>query len=52
MLAGMGGWLFSTLIFIFKAFPGRGEFAVKPAITWGIALMVFYIVWITGMLNA
>jgi len=52
MLVGMAGWLFTTLIFIFKAFPGNGEFAVRPALIWGAVLLVFYIAWITGMLNA
>jgi len=49
---GVAGWLLSALIFIFKAFPGRGQFLVRPALTWGTVLIVSYIVWIVGMLRA
>ncbi len=52
MLAGLAGWLCSALIFIFKAFPGRGQFLVRPALTWGAVLVVSYMVWIVGMVHA
>ncbi len=52
MVAGLAGWLLSALIFIFRAFPGRGLFLVRPALTWGAVLVVSYIVWIVGMLHA
>jgi hypothetical protein len=52
MMAGLAGWLFSALIFIFKSFPGRGQFLARPALTWGGVFVVSYIVWIVGMLHA
>ena len=52
MEIGLAGWLLSALIFIFKAFPGRGQFLARPALTWGTVLVVSYVVWIVGMLHA
>lgn len=49
---GLACWLLSALIFIFKAFPGRGQFLARPALTWGTVLIVSYIVWVVGMLRA
>ena len=51
-LAGLTGWIVSTLFLVFRAFPERGRFLVRPAIQWGGALAVSYIIWIVGMLNA
>lgn len=51
-LAGLAGWVGSTLMFIFKAFPGRGVFEVRPALRWGGVLVVAYSAWIAGMLHA
>ena len=52
MVTGLACWLLSVLIFIFKAFPGRGQFLARPALTWGAVLIVSYLVWIVGMLHA
>jgi len=52
MLAGLAGWVCSALVFIFKAFPGRGKFLGRPALIWGGLLLASYIVWIVGMLHA
>lgn len=51
-LAGLAGWIVSTLLLIFKAFPERGQFAARPALQWGCGLALSYIVWIVGLLNA
>ena len=51
-LAGLFGWISATIVFLFKAFPGRGVFVVKPARTWGLVVVVSYAIWIVGMLNA
>lgn len=51
-LAGLAGWIVSTIIFIFKAFPEKGQFASRPAVRWGSGVAVSYIVWIVGLLNA
>jgi hypothetical protein len=46
------GWVGFTILFIFKAFGAKGEFYPKPAIKIGIVIVVFYALWIIGMLNA
>jgi hypothetical protein len=51
-LAGLAGWIVSALVLAFRAFPGKGEFAGRPALKWGIALIVSYAVWIAGLLHA
>jgi hypothetical protein len=51
-IVGIAGWLSATLLFIFRSFPERGRFEKRPAIVWGCVLVVFYAVWIAGMLNA
>jgi len=52
LLAGLYGWIGSTLTFIFKAFPGRGRFESRPSRFWGACLLVCFGVWIAGLLNA
>lgn len=52
MLIGLAGWICSALVFIFKAFPGRGQFLVRPALTWGGVLVASFVIWIAGMLHA
>jgi hypothetical protein len=49
---GLLGWVGATLVFIFKAFPGRGQFQVRPAMIWGGVLVASFIVWIVAMLHA
>jgi len=52
LLAGILGWMTSTLVFIFKAFPSRGQFEARPALKWGCAVVASFLIWIVGMLNA
>lgn len=51
-LLSLAGWILSTLVFIFKAFPERGVFDPRSARTWGVAVLAFYTVWLIGMLLA
>jgi hypothetical protein len=51
-LIGLSGWLFSAIVFLFRAFPGRGLFEAREARVWGAAVLVSYGIWIAGMLNA
>jgi hypothetical protein len=51
-LVGLAGWVTSTIVFIFKAFPLRGVFAAQQARIWGGALIVSYSIWIVGLINA
>ncbi|MFA7060288.1 MAG: hypothetical protein WC156_05660 [Pedobacter sp.] len=52
LLTGMLGWITSSLVFIFKVFPGRGQFEARPALKWGCVFVVSFTVWIVGLLNA
>jgi hypothetical protein len=52
VLIGLFGWIASTLVFIFTAFPSREEFLTRPAIKWGLFVFVSYVIWIVGLLNA
>ena len=52
LLFGLVGWILSTLGFAFRAFPKRGEFATRPALRWGISIVVSFTIWIIGMLKA
>ena len=52
MLISFIGWISSAIIFLFKAFPERGQFKVRPARLWGAVLLASYVVWVVGLLNA
>lgn len=52
ILAGLAGWIVSTIIFIFRAFPSRGVFVVQQARIWGVALLASFGIWILGLINA
>ncbi len=52
VVVGLLGWVGAALSFVFKAFPGRGQFLARPALIWGGVLVASYIVWIVGMLHA
>lgn len=51
-LAGFYGWTLSTVAFILKCFPEKGVFVRPKAIRWGSSLLLFFILWIVGMLHA
>lgn len=46
------GWVASVIAFIYKAFDEEGQFYPKPAIKIGLMILVFYALWIVGMLKA
>lgn len=50
-LAGLWGFLFSTVGFIVTGFPVRGVFD-RRALRFGAALLVCFVVWIIGMSHA
>lgn len=52
LLIGLSGWIASTLVFIFKAFPSRDRFEPRPAMVWGARALVSFAVWILGLLQA
>jgi hypothetical protein len=52
MLLGLYGWVIFTLLFIFKAFPEADKFDSRNALRWGPCILVFFFVWVAGLLNA
>jgi hypothetical protein len=51
-LVGVWGWIGSLLMFMFKAFPARGEFRTRQGLSWGSVAVLFFGLWIVGMLVA
>ncbi len=51
-MAGLWGWIVSTACFIVAAFPSRDVFAKVPALRWGALVVLFFSLWIAGMVNA
>ncbi|OGU11949.1 MAG: hypothetical protein A2075_16860 [Geobacteraceae bacterium GWC2_58_44] len=51
-LAGLWGFLLSTLGLILNGFPARGVFDAQRSLKWGVSLLLSFIVWIIGMANA
>jgi hypothetical protein len=51
-LAGVWGFVLSTIGFILKSFPARGVFDCAKALKWGGALLLFFIAWMVGRANA
>jgi len=52
LIAGLIGWLFSSIMLMLKAFPQRDVFVVSSGIRWGTASVVSFFIWVVGMLNA
>lgn len=50
-IVGFWGWVLSTVALITKSFPRRGVFLNRTATVWGAAVLVFYCLWIAGMVN-
>lgn len=49
---GFWGWVLATVGFILKAFPRRDVMRKGLALQWGVSILVFYAVWIAGMVNS
>jgi len=43
------GWVASTLLFIFKAFPRLGVFQSRPALIWGTVSVVCAGLWMLAL---
>ncbi len=52
LIIGLIGWLLSSIMLMFRAFPQKDVFVVSSGIRWGLAGVVSFFVWIIGMLNA
>jgi hypothetical protein len=49
---GFFGWIGCTIAFIFKAFDENDHLVKKQALFWGIMIVIFYGLWVTGLHNA
>ncbi len=52
LIAGLIGWLFSSIMLMFKAFPQKDVFVVSSGVRWGTAGVISFFIWVVGMLNA
>ena len=52
LIAGLIGWLFSSIMLMMRAFPQRNVFIVPTGIRWGAAALISFLVWVAGLLNA
>lgn len=52
LLLGLSGWITSSIMFMFRAFPERDVFNATSGMRWGGAVVVSFVVWVIGLLNA
>lgn len=52
LIAGLAGWLLSSIMLIMRAFPVKDVFVVSAAVRWGTASVISFFIWIAGLLNA
>jgi len=49
---GVWGWILSVVGFIIKVFPTGNRFDSRSAMIWGGSFLLFYALWVVGMINA
>lgn len=49
---GFIGWIGCAIAFILRVFTGERSFVPRRAIFWGILIVLFYSLWLAGMLRA
>lgn len=49
---GVWGWILAGVGFFIRVFPARDRFNGGAAAIWGGAFILFYLLWVTGMINA
>ncbi|HIJ86735.1 MAG TPA: hypothetical protein HPP97_03515 [Desulfuromonadales bacterium] len=52
LIAGLTGWLFSSIMLMLKAFPAKDVFVASAGIRWGTSGIISFAIWIIGLLNA
>lgn len=52
LVAGVVCWIFSSIMLMFKAFPGKDVFDTSQGMRWGAVSGVSFFIWIIGMMNA
>jgi len=51
-IVGFWGWVFCCIGFIWRGFPRQAVFVSRTAIRWGGGILVFFVLWFCGMVNA
>lgn len=51
-VVGVWGWILSMVGFILRAFPSVNRFDGRSAAIWGAGTLLFYVLWVVGMMNA
>jgi len=49
VMTGFFGWIGSTVALIFRGFNEENELMTKKAFFWGVLIVLFYAVWVTGL---
>jgi hypothetical protein len=49
---GFFGWIGSTIALIFKGINDENRLNKKQALFWGIMIVIFYALWVAGLVNA
>ncbi len=52
LIAGLSGWIFSSIMLMLKAFPAKDVFVESAGIRWGTTAIISFAIWIIGLLNA
>jgi hypothetical protein len=52
LIAGLAGWIFSSIMLMLKAFPEKDVFVASAGIRWGTTGIISFAIWISGLLNA
>ncbi len=52
LIAGLIGWISSSIMLMVKAFPQKDVFVVSSGIRWGVAGVISFFIWVIGMLKA
>ena len=51
-IIGVWGWILSGVGFILRVFPVRHAFEKRAAAIWGGCFLVFYTLWVAGMIRS
>ena len=51
-VTGVWGFVICTIFLILRAFPARNSFEGRTALKWGAGVLLFFMVWIVGMMQA
>jgi hypothetical protein len=52
VVIGFWGWVLCTVGLILRSFPRQQQIIAARAARWGAGVVLFFFIWISGMLNA